>query len=383
MLDYEKNINPGIYIHIPFCSSRCIYCDFYSTVLGEETKSLFVRRLIEEMSQRKSELCAHIDTVYLGGGTPSCLSMQSIEAILSGVRDNFHIANLSEITIEVNPDDVTPSFVCFLKNIGINRVSMGVQTFDDTRLRFLRRRHTSAQAIHAVHTLVENGIVNISIDLIYGFPNQSELSWISDLKQALSLPIKHLSAYSLMYEEGTVLTTMRDRGQVQEIDDSVNLEMFENLMDITSEYGMEHYEISNFSYPGFYSRHNCKYWNGVSYLGLGPGAHSFDGSHIRRCNKPDVKAYIQSYADVPHELEILDADELCDEFIFTSLRTCRGLDLGLFRARYGLARYNRLMNMSKEHISNGLLVRQNNSLCLSRRGIFLSDMIMSDLMMIE
>lgn len=383
MTNSENTNLSGIYIHVPFCQSRCIYCDFYSTVYGEDFKDRYVERLLKEMADRKNEVDSHVDTIYVGGGTPSCLHTGRIEKMMNHLIQNFSLADNPEITLEANPDDVTPSFVKQLVDIGINRVSLGVQTFDDECLRFIRRRHSSHQAVKAVHSLVENGIDNVSIDLIFGFPNESVESWEKDLKQALSLPVKHLSAYSLMFEEGTLLTHMRDGGQIDEIDEDLSLRMYDVLLDMTEKKGMEHYEISNFSYPGFRSHHNSKYWMGAPYVGFGPGAHSFNGVNVRRSNNSDLKSYIQSSDEVPHEIEILGADELCDEFVFTSLRTKEGLDTRSLLARFGIERFNKIIVAAEAHVKSGLLKETSGHLSFTHKGFFLSDLVMSDMMIVE
>ena len=383
MKNPEIPVFSGIYIHVPFCQSRCIYCDFYSTVYGKDFKDKYVDKLLMEMADRKSEVDSHIDTIYIGGGTPSCLHIDHIGKIFKNLTRNFSLAGDSEITLEANPDDVTPSFVRSLVDLGVNRVSLGVQSFDDERLRFIRRRHSAHQAVKAVWTLVENGIDNVSVDLIFGFPNESVISWGKDLEQALSLPVKHLSAYSLMFEEGTLLTRMRDAGQIDEIDEELSLRMYDMLLDMTEKKGMEHYEISNFSYPGFRSRHNSKYWTRAPYVGFGPGAHSFDGVSIRRSNEADLKSYIRLYDNTPHEIEILGADELCDEFVFTSLRTKEGLDMERLLSEYGVGRYKQIMMAAEPHVRSGLLKENEGHLSFTRSGFFLSNLVMSDLMVVE
>lgn len=377
------DVLPGIYVHIPFCQSRCIYCDFYSTVLGNEVKRFYVDRLEQEFSQRSDEIKGPFSSLYIGGGTPSCLHPDLIKKIIDDIRQYYDIIENAEITVEINPDDMSELLVETLLSCGVNRVSLGVQTFDDNRLRFIQRRHNAKQAVEAVNFIFQSGIDNISVDLIYGFPDETIDSWKDDIDQALALPIRHLSAYSLMYEDGTKLSVMRDRGLISEVSDETSLRMFDVLIEMTENYGMEHYEISNFSLPGFRSRHNSKYWNSVPYIGFGAGAHSYDGNTMRRRNMPILKSYIASKNDVPHEIEVISEDERCDEFVFTSLRTCNGLDLGELQARFGLVRYDKVVCAARHYLKSGLLEEKFGCLCLTRRGVFLSDLVMSDLMIAE
>ena len=286
----------GIYIHIPFCKSRCIYCGFYSSTLFGLQHD-YAAALIKEMHMRSSEFkelgCTDntnmVDTIYIGGGTPSTLPLSDIQEILNTVSECFP-GNPREVTIEVNPDDITPEFVNRLRSIGINRISMGIQTFDDSRLQFLHRRHTSSQAIDAVRIIKDAGIENISIDLIFGFPNQTLDEWESDVQTAVSLAPTHISAYSLMYEEGTTLYRMMSEGKITQIDDETSLAMYKYLMDALKAAGYEHYEISNFAKPGYRSIHNSSYWHNVPYLGIGASAHSYNIG-TRSWNIADIRQF--------------------------------------------------------------------------------------------
>ena len=290
----------GIYIHVPFCKGRCIYCDFYSTTEGVEWKSRYVSALIQEIRQRKDELSlARVHSIYIGGGTPSQLPPEMLAAILQEVFALYSVDSDAEVTIEANPDDVTAEWLSVMRDTPANRLSMGVQTFDDALLTLLRRRHTSEQAVRAVERAQAYGFDNVSIDLIYGLPGETMEQWQSDVQKGLSLGIQHLSAYALSYEEGTPLARMLERGEVRETDEELSLRMYEHLMDATREAGFLHYEISNFSLPGKFSRHNSSYWQGVPYLGVGPGAHSYDGVRTRRWNLSDLKAYVTAGEGLP------------------------------------------------------------------------------------
>lgn len=377
-----------LYIHIPFCKSRCIYCDFYSTTCGDDVRAGYVDALIREMALRVNEWPAGeaMPTVYLGGGTPSQLSESEVERIFAAIHDNFCVASDAEITFEANPDDVTPGFINVLKRVGVNRVSLGVQTFNDERLRLLRRRHTSSEARKAVEMLFDAGITNLSIDLIYGLPQQSLAQWRSELAVALSLPVTHLSAYSLMVEPGTALFKLVESGRLMPADEDVTRAEYDYLLDFAAAAGFEHYEISNFARPGFRSRHNSAYWRGVPYLGLGAGAHSFDGE-VRRHVPDDVMNYIKMNGEVAPLVEVLTADERYNELVFTALRTRGGLRLADVAERFGSERVGELLRAAGPHLRGGWLERvangaEDDALRLTREGIFVSDDVMSDLMIV-
>ncbi len=374
-------VQTGLYIHVPFCQSRCIYCDFYSTTHGTDWRERYLAALGREMVCRRHEAEATpLHTIYIGGGTPSCLGGDGIRRILEAVGENFTVSAEAEITVEANPDDVSEDFCRTLASVGVNRASLGVQTFDDDALHFLRRRHTGQQARTAVERLQAAGIGNLSVDLIYGLPGQDCAGWERDVAAALSLPISHLSAYALMYEEGTRLYALREAGKVDEAEEELSLAMFTHLIEATAAAGLEHYEISNFARPGRASRHNSAYWSGLPYIGLGPGAHSYDGRSVRRSNNADLKAYVEAAADAPHALEHLSDEELCDERVFTSLRTHKGLDLVALERDFGAARLAEIRKAAKRHLAGGLLQEIQGHLRLTRRGIFLSNLVMSDLM---
>ncbi len=367
----------GIYIHVPFCQSRCIYCDFYSTTYGAEWKRSYVDSLKREMQLRREEInTSRVPSLYIGGGTPSQLPSSLLLEFFRAIQDNFTLDKNAEVTIEANPDDVTPEWIASLLQTPVNRISMGVQTFSDSLLRFLNRRHTSRQAIEAVRLCQDAGYSNISLDLIYGLPGQTLSDWQADVKQLLSLDVPHLSAYALSYEEGTALSRMLQEGSVNEASDELSWQMYEYLIDETATAGMEHYEISNFAKPGMHSRHNSSYWDGSPYLGLGPGAHSYDGGRIRRSNNTSLKEYVLATADVPHQNEVLTPEEQYNELVMTRLRTASGLLLSLLTPE----QKSYCLEMAKPHILSGNLMQDALSLRLSRKGIFVSNSIISDLM---
>lgn len=372
----------GIYIHIPFCKSRCIYCGFYSTTLLDLRKK-YINAVCREMELRKNYIREPFSTIYLGGGTPSLLDEAELTKLFLYINNVYDVDRNAEITMECNPDDITPKFTNMLSHLPINRVSMGAQTFADSRLRLLHRRHNSDEVKHAVKLLREAGIKNISIDLMFGFPDESLSQWKEDISAALALNIEHISAYSLMYEENTPLWKMLDTGKVKEIDEELSLTMFKELVCQLTDAGYEHYEISNFARPGYRSRHNSSYWHQVPYIGLGAAAHSFD-LNSRQWNVADLKLYIEEINNgiIPMEREELDNDTTFNDIITTALRTSDGIDLNALETRLGKRYRNTLISAAGKHLEQGLLEIRHDRLRLTSEGIFISDMVMSDLMIV-
>lgn len=370
----------GIYVHIPFCKSRCIYCGFFSTTQLSERKR-YVDTLCSELMRRKDFLRGQtVETIYLGGGTPSLIDAEDVERLLHHIYNIYNVCDKAEITLEANPDDLTPDHLNTLHATGINRLSIGVQTFSDTRLQLLRRRHNARQALAAVDNAQQAGFSNISIDLMFGFPSQTPSEWEHDVRQALSLGVQHLSAYSLMYEEGTKLSHMLDTGEVDEVDEEVSLQMYEHLIDATAQAGFEHYEISNFALPGMQSRHNSSYWHGIPYLGIGAGAHSYDG-HNRSHNPTSLATYLAGTSSP--QVEHLTDNERYDEYVFTALRTSAGIDLTDLAHKFGHTLMDYCLTNASPHIAAGRLIHLGNTLRLTRQGLFVSNDIMSDLMRVE
>ena len=368
----------GLYVHIPFCSSRCVYCGFYSTT-GLALRERYVDAICQEMSTRPQTEGERIGTIYLGGGTPSQLSIAQLQKIFLYIYKVYTVANDAEVTIEVNPDDVTPELAAALQQMPINRISMGTQTFDDERLKFLHRRHTSSQVPAAVSALRQAGFNNISIDLMYGFPNQTLDEWKADIDEALRLDVEHISTYCLMYEEGTALYRLLEQGKVQEIDEELERQMYYTLIERLESAGYEHYEISNFARPGYRSRHNSSYWHGVPYIGVGAAAHSYD-IKTRSWNVADIRQYIEGMerGERISDEETLDEDTRYNDAITVSLRTSDGLDLSKLSEKQ--RRY--CMANAQRHIDANLLKLNENHLALTKDGLFVSDMVMSDLIMI-
>ena len=371
----------GIYIHIPFCKRRCIYCDFFSTTQSDQ-KSTYVRALCEELRIRKDYLQKEdIETIYLGGGTPSQLSQKELESIFTTIYNIYKVKENAEITLEANPDDLTPEYVTMLCQLPINRISMGIQTFQENTLKLLHRRHTAQQAVEAFYRCREAGFQNISIDLMYGLPGETLEMWIHDLKQAIDLHPEHISAYHLIYEEGTVLWKLREECQVKEADEDLSVSLFSTLIDMLTQAGYQHYEISNFCLPGLHSQHNSSYWTGKKYLGCGPSAHSYNG-FSRQWNVTSLDKYMTgiSSGQPDFELEELDLYTRYNDFVITSIRTCWGMPLSRLQTEYSEELYHYCLRMAKPHLEQGLLELQDEVLKLTSKGIFVSDGIMSDLL---
>ena len=373
----------GVYVHIPFCASRCSYCDFFSTLQQAAMGERYVDALIAEARLRRDELQGEpVKTLYMGGGTPSQLRSALFSRLVEGLREVFDFSAVEEFTVEANPDDVSVEWCVALPSLGVNRVSMGVQSFEDDILLLIGRRHTAQQAIEAVSRLRETGINNISIDLIYGLPGQTLESWTASVQQAIALKPEHVSAYGLTYEEGTKLWRQRERGEVVEVPEEQCLEMYRILVDMLQAAGYEHYEISNFSLPSYHSRHNSSYWDDTPYLGLGAAAHSYDGK-VRRSNPHDLNGYINKVlaGELAYEQEELTWQDRYDERVMLGLRTSHGVDTNRLRQDFGGEAWRHFVNEAQRHIEAGnLRVGEGDRYMLTRDGIMLSDSVMRDLM---
>lgn len=371
----------GIYIHIPFCRKKCIYCDFYS-IGTKGLEDAYIDAVIKECSLRRNELRnSPLKTIYIGGGTPSLLSPEQIGKIVKGIRSIFSLKSLIEFTIEVNPDDVTQEYISSIKELGINRVSMGIQSFVDSELTTINRRHNSLQAISAVDYIKNAGIDNISIDLIYGLPGQSLDSWLYSLSKAIALNVPHISCYSLSYEEGTRLYSLRERGLINECSEDDYISMYEVMVKELRNYGYEHYEVSNFAKNKKYSVHNSNYWNGEIYLGLGAAAHSYDGKS-RSYNIANAKQYIDriSSSELACEYENLSEYERYNEYIMIRLRTTWGVDLNELQRLFEDRFHRHFVTSVDKFIKNELMLLNGTNYRLTERGIMVSDMIIRDLM---
>lgn len=375
----------GIYIHIPFCKTRCIYCDFYSTTNQEKWKEPYIDALCQELKMRETYLNGEpIETLYFGGGTPSQLPTADFERIFDTIRTVYGLENCREITLEANPDDLTDEYVRALSRLPFNRLSIGIQTFDDRQLRKLRRRHTAEQALRAFDLCRNRGFANISIDLMYGLPGETAGEWEKDLETAIGLGADHISAYHLIYEEGTPLWKLREARRVQEADEETSVDFFSRLIDRLTAAGYVHYEISNFCRPGMHSQHNSNYWNRTGYLGCGPSAHSFDGAS-RQWNVSSLQHYIIGMENGSPDIqrEMPGEETRYNEFVLTSLRTMWGLPLGELRAVFGEKLYRYCLRNAQAYLDTGKLTTDGERIRLTREGLFISDGIMSDLLWVD
>lgn len=318
----------GLYIHIPFCRSKCAYCDFYSAPLDQpEIVDNYISGIINELSLRKEEIEEPMRTIYIGGGTPSLLSASQLTRLFDAIKDEINFSSIEEITIEANPEDITKEKIDFFQSLEINRVSIGIQSFDPEALKAVERKHTARMSRRALEALSSSGM-NYSADLIYGLPYQSLSHWENNLKELLSYRPPHISAYLLSYEPGTRLYARMIAGKIQEASEQLVRTQYDILCNITKNADYQHYEIANFSLPGKHSRHNSAYWEFRPYLGLGAGAHSFNGS-ARRYNPCSYKKYIESLlnGNICYIEEERGEYDLFNETLLTSLRTSAGLDV--------------------------------------------------------
>lgn len=376
----------GIYIHVPFCSKKCSYCDFYS-VVSKSYMTQYIQSLLLEIKGRAREYNGLLDsqdkieTIYIGGGTPSLLSNTDIATIIETLRKYFKVLPETEITIEVNPESVSKKNLSEYRNIGINRISMGVQSFNDQLLKSISRSHTSIEAIHAIDTIKGSGIENLSIDLIYGLPGQTSEMWKKDLDMLFSLDIPHLSAYHLIYEEGTPMWYFRKRGKFQETPEETSIEMAKYLYTSTESHGLIPYEISAFAKKGFESRHNSAYWFGKPYLAFGPSAHGYIHP-LRWSISPSIVKYIQNpLSENIRHTEIISHEESMEEYILTRMRTLRhGISLDYIYKEYGKNSHDRVKHVIDKNISCGLIRELlNNHYALTYDGILLMDAIILEM----
>jgi len=369
----------GIYIHIPFCRQKCNYCNFFS-IASIKSKSDFINALLKEIEFQKIYLShTKIYTIYFGGGTPSMLSVDELNLILNKINQLFSIEKEAEITIEANPDDLTLEKIAELKNSPINRISVGIQSFNDEDLHYLNRKHNSEQAKDSIFRLKDFGFENISIDLIYGIPTLRNDDWEQNLDNFFSMEIPHLSAYSLTIEKQTILDILIRKGKAENISENLSIEHFKYLLNRMDDNGFIHYEISNFSKPGCYSKHNSIYWTDGKYLGLGPSAHSFNGIS-RQWNVTNLSKYIQSINEgiIPAEIEILNTDQKYNEYIMTSLRTIWGCNENTIRENFGERYLDHFIKTAKRHLKNKALLFDENKYLLSQKGKLFADGIAGD-----
>lgn len=371
----------GIYIHIPFCKQACSYCNFhFSTKL--QTKDDVVAAIQQEIGLQANYLPERqINTLYFGGGTPSILQAKELNTIVRTLQDHFSFADNMEITLEANPDDLTDDKLAGLLSTPINRFSIGIQSFRDTDLQFMNRPHTAREAYNAIEKSQQAGYTTLTIDFIYGTPTLDDKAWQENLQAAFQMGIPHISAYALTVEPRTALNHWIQNGKVTDIDDEQAARQFEILMDETATNDYEHYEISNFAKPGYRAQHNTSYWLNIPYLGIGPGAHSFNGT-TRQWNVANNVQYAKAILHegrVPFEQETLSQKDRYNETLLTSLRTKWGCDLNQLYADFPEEFTNAFAKESARLIEQGLLQKENGHIKLSRQGTLLADSVIADL----
>jgi len=373
----------GIYIHVPFCKRKCSYCNFYS-VARSDIRADYLAAVERELCLRRNYLQGEpVKTIYFGGGTPSLLQPSEIQAIIDSIKQKFEVEADAEITVEANPDDLTESYVDKLAKTDTNRLSIGIQSFNDAMLQFMNRRHSAQQAIDAVHRCQEAGFKNISIDLIYGLPGMQNNQWRQQLVEAEKLNVQHLSAYHLTFEEGTAFGLKLKQKKILEIAEEESLAQFDVLTDWAKAAGFEHYEISNFARPGFQSRHNSSYWDRTIYLGVGPAAHSYNRI-TRSWNVANVKAYIDGLAsgEVVSESETLSASDIFNDYVITALRTAKGIDLDYLHSNHPEKMVGYMEHQAQSFLATDKLEIKDRHLKLTHNGIFISDEIMEALIVV-
>lgn len=372
----------GLYIHIPYCHSKCAYCDFYSMPRHDSMEE-YVNAIITEMQLRKYEISpTPITTIYIGGGTPSILPLNLLEKVITEINFLFG-SNFDEFTIETNPEDITIEWVKGIIDLGINRVSMGIQSFSDIELKAINRRHSSQQSLNAIEIMRNVGISNISGDLIFGLPLQDIKSWEQSLDKLLSLQLPHFSAYLLSYEPGTKLYAQILSGKIVEASEEMVTQMYQILIDRAKASGYQHYEISNYALPQHRAIHNSNYWNNEPYIGLGASAHSFDGKN-RRYNPSDIKLYLSSLSRgklcyiIENESEI----DRYNDMIITRLRTSEGIDLQIIKEDWSKY-YNSFMKTVETLVSNNKIIIADSSIYIPENQMLLSDAIMREFIVVD
>lgn len=374
----------GIYIHIPFCRKICHYCDFYKTNdFGKKFRLLAAIK--NELVERSIELSSEkIDTLYLGGGTPSVLKINELSEIIETVKKHYYLSDNAEITMEANPDDLNDLKLREIKSAGINRLSIGIQSFNDSDLKLMNRRHSSVQAINSVKLAKNEGFNNLSIDLIYGLPDQSMEQWESNVRLAVELDVQHISAYNLTYHEGTVFYDRLKKGYLEELPDELSIKQFRLLIKYLNDAGFEHYEISNFSKPDYYSKHNSSYWKNIQYLGIGPSAHSFN-KHSRRWNVSSLEEYLDGIENgkTYFESEILSEQDRYNDYIITALRTKWGVSEKYIYDNFSEKYQVHFNSMNIKYQKMNYLEIESGNMRINNDGLFISDKIISDYMFVD
>jgi oxygen-independent coproporphyrinogen III oxidase len=370
----------GVYIHIPFCRTKCDYCNFFS-IASQRGKDEIAGAISKEIKLRSEYLGGQeISTIYFGGGTPSLLPEKDIEAILAQLNKTFRIQNNAEITLEANPDDLDKEKLKTYRQMGVNRLSIGIQSFLPEDLKYLSRKHDPRQALKAIEDSFATGFLNTTIDLIFGLPTQDIPKLEKNLKTFRQFNLPHLSAYALTVEPKTALAWKIENKKVEAVTDENQIAQFLFLMDWMAEEDFVHYEISNYCLPGYESKHNSAYWNGERYLGLGPSAHSFNGAS-RQWNVSNLAWYLEAIkaGNVFFEKETLTPNQHHNEFVMTAIRTKTGIDLDIYSQRFGKSRLDELRSASKEFLKDGWAIEHKNHLFLSRQGKLFADYIASEL----
>jgi oxygen-independent coproporphyrinogen-3 oxidase len=372
----------GIYLHIPFCKKACHYCNFhFSTSMRHADK--MIAAIHAELQLRKKEAQRPVETIYFGGGTPSVLSKEHIVGMLDQVHQHYDVIQSPEITLEANPDDLTLEYMQALQEAGINRLSIGIQSFHDSELKLMNRAHNASQALSSV-TLAKKEFDNVSIDLLFGNPNTTLDDWKRNLDHALQLEVPHISSYALTLEPKTALERFVDKGVVSLLDENVVEAQFHHLVDTLTQAGYDHYELSSFGKPGYHSQNNTGYWQGKTYLGIGPSAHGFDGNQ-RYWNVSNNASYMQQIikGELPQTIEKLSVVDIFNESIMIGLRASWGVSLQAMENKLGLRYRQHLEDQAKRFMDEGLLHIENNALKTTRKGAFLADGISAELFLID
>lgn len=362
------------YVHIPFCTQICYYCDFSKVFIQNQPVDDYLKALIREFEYYEIK---DLKTLYIGGGTPTAITAQQLDYLLTSLEKNINLTMLEEFTIEANPGDLTPEKIAVLKDSAVNRVSLGVQTFFDKQLKQIGRSHNEAQIYESIDALKAAGLTNISIDLIYALPNQTMAQVEENVRKALALDIPHLSLYSLILEDHTVFMNKQRRGRLHLPNEDIEADMFTYIIDELEKHGFEHYEISNFTKPGFESRHNLMYWDNVEYYGVGAGASGYLNG-IRYRNRGPIQHYLKAIAQEGHSRlgeDILTKDQMMEEEFFLGLRKKSGISISHFEAKFGLPFEERYGHIVKELVEDGLLKQEADRIRMTKKGLFLGDTV--------
>lgn len=366
----EHNIdfisNCGLYIHVPFCKSKCAYCDFYRIIdLGLLDK--YVESLICELGSYKDKL-SKIDTIYFGGGTPSVLGHKRLDMILKYIIQNYDLSELRELTVECNPENVDDDLIKILSENGVNRISLGVQTLDNNMLKCLGRRHDEKKVYESIDIIRKYGIKNISVDMIFGLPKIGNYEFEKDVEKFVNLDIEHLSIYALSYESGSWLTKLVEKGKIKPLDDDSVADQYSYITKVMCDKGFYHYEISNYSKKGFQSKHNSACWKRIPYIGVGPGASSFDGKK-RWSNIPDLEKYVNG--NIEKEEDIIDEKDIYNEIVMLGLRTAEGVCIDNIDVKYRSI----FLSEANKLIEEGKMMKKNSNYFIKESEWFLLDLI--------